>query len=95
MRLSRLLAAPLGLLVAGWMIAGPAGWAEAKPGWGRGKQKVEQTKPEPIKPERVSEVAGARWSGMVGFVSSGPAPESEGAAAAGNLFVPSVSVSGD
>jgi hypothetical protein len=77
------------------MASGLATPSDAQPGgskWGRPKTPAEPPPPPPIEAKRVSEVGGARWSSMVGFVASEAPPASDGAAAAGNLFVPAVTV---
>ncbi|MBW2524386.1 MAG: hypothetical protein JRI23_09435 [Deltaproteobacteria bacterium] len=86
-------AALLGCLIAAWLLVGPEADSEARPGararrWG----KKPAPPPQPIVLERVSEVGGARWSSTLGFVAEGEAPASDGAAPAGNIFVPAVNV---
>jgi hypothetical protein len=74
------------------MASGLATPSDAQPGgskWGTPKTPAE---PPPIEAKRVSEVGGARWSSMVGFVANEAPPASDGAAPAGNLFVPAVAV---
>lgn len=87
----------LGFLVAGTLLVGPESDSEARPG-GLGRRwtpkKPAPPKPKPIELKRISEVGGARWSSSLGFVTHGEAPKSEGAAPAGNLFIPAVDVPG-
>jgi hypothetical protein len=92
------------VFLAGVVVSGAAATSLAQQQPGRwpsmkrpAKPKVEEPEaapaPPPIEAKRVSEVGGARWSDMVGFVAPGPAPGSrEDAAPAGNLFVPPIQV---
>jgi hypothetical protein len=86
--LGRVVTVVLGIIVGVAIVAGPS---EAKP---PPKSADSTTAPPVVKSERVGEVAGARWSGVLGFVKDGDAPGAEEAEEAGNLMVPAVNVPG-